>query len=236
VRTLAQHCGWQVQRLDRGGFDVLELWIENRVMLELMTPSMLNDYLAVVGAPRIGAAGDGVERVDVSVRVAADPDAAWRAWTDAATLRQWWGLTDAHIDLRIGGAYELTFPGEDAARPRATTGCRILSYVPGRLVSFTWSSPEHPDSGREHTWVVITFTESHRGTEVALSHCGFQQGAEWDSLREYVRDEWPASLNRFKSYWLSAADGPAADVPVVDLREIPIPDPRADSAAAARAD
>lgn len=42
--------GWRAERCSRGPHDVIELWIENRVMLELMTPDMTADYLAA--APR----------------------------------------------------------------------------------------------------------------------------------------------------------------------------------------
>lgn len=38
------HEGWRALRLTRGPFDVIEFWIENTVMLELMTPDMADDY------------------------------------------------------------------------------------------------------------------------------------------------------------------------------------------------
>ena len=46
--SLAASEGWRAVVLPRGGFDVVEFWIENHVMLELMTPQMQADYLAVV--------------------------------------------------------------------------------------------------------------------------------------------------------------------------------------------
>ena len=37
---------WKALELPRGGFNVIEFWIENRVMIELLTPDMERDYLS----------------------------------------------------------------------------------------------------------------------------------------------------------------------------------------------
>ena len=39
--------GWRTVRQSRGGqFDVIELWIENRIMIEVLTPQMQAQYVA----------------------------------------------------------------------------------------------------------------------------------------------------------------------------------------------
>jgi catechol 2,3-dioxygenase-like lactoylglutathione lyase family enzyme len=50
VLAIAEREGWRALVLPRGGFDVIEFWIDNTVMIELLTPTMAADYLAV--APR----------------------------------------------------------------------------------------------------------------------------------------------------------------------------------------
>ena len=45
INEIAQREGWRVSRLSRGSLEVIEFWIENRVMLELMTPEMTPAYL-----------------------------------------------------------------------------------------------------------------------------------------------------------------------------------------------
>ena len=50
IHELAQREGWRAARLSRGPHEVIEFWIENRVMLELLTPEITRDYLAA--APR----------------------------------------------------------------------------------------------------------------------------------------------------------------------------------------
>ncbi len=53
ILALAEREGWRALRLSRGPFDVIEFWLENAVMLELMTPEMTAGYLAAT--PRRGA-------------------------------------------------------------------------------------------------------------------------------------------------------------------------------------
>lgn len=46
ILAVAEREGWRALRLPRGPFDVIEFWIENTVMLELMTPDMADAYRA----------------------------------------------------------------------------------------------------------------------------------------------------------------------------------------------
>ena len=46
IFALAAREGWRAIELPRGPNEVIEFWIENSVMLELMTPEMTRDYLA----------------------------------------------------------------------------------------------------------------------------------------------------------------------------------------------
>lgn len=45
IIALAAREGWRALELSRGSFNVIEFWIENRVMLELMTAAMTKAYL-----------------------------------------------------------------------------------------------------------------------------------------------------------------------------------------------
>ena len=52
VLAIGEREGWRTQRRRRGGsFDVIELWLEDHFMLEVLTPEMQAEYLA-------GFAGD----------------------------------------------------------------------------------------------------------------------------------------------------------------------------------
>lgn len=46
IKDIAAREGWRSVTCDRGGiFQVIEFWIENRIMFELLTPAMASDYL-----------------------------------------------------------------------------------------------------------------------------------------------------------------------------------------------
>src|SRR5262245_4460122 len=44
IHAIARREGWRSIELPRGPNRVIEFWLENAVMLELMTPSMVRDY------------------------------------------------------------------------------------------------------------------------------------------------------------------------------------------------
>jgi catechol 2,3-dioxygenase-like lactoylglutathione lyase family enzyme len=56
IRTVAAEAGW-ICRVRPGPFDVIEVWIDGRRMIELLTPEMTARYLEVAGG--IGSAGRG---------------------------------------------------------------------------------------------------------------------------------------------------------------------------------
>ena len=51
IRAIAERAGWRAVRCDRGPFSVVEVWVENAVMLEFLTPEMAADYLEAVRSP-----------------------------------------------------------------------------------------------------------------------------------------------------------------------------------------
>lgn len=51
VLAIASREGWRALVLSRGPHDVVEFWIENHVMLELMTPEMSAAYMAATPRP-----------------------------------------------------------------------------------------------------------------------------------------------------------------------------------------
>src|SRR5262245_62447458 len=48
IFAIARREGWRAVELPRGPNRVIELWIENAVMLELLTPEMARDYVAAM--------------------------------------------------------------------------------------------------------------------------------------------------------------------------------------------
>ena len=47
VTAIGEREGWRTRRITRGGsFDVIELWIEDHFLIEVLTPEMQADYVA----------------------------------------------------------------------------------------------------------------------------------------------------------------------------------------------
>ena len=44
VFAISEKAGWIARECDRGPFTLLEVWVENRLLLELLTPSSQADY------------------------------------------------------------------------------------------------------------------------------------------------------------------------------------------------
>ncbi len=53
IRQIGKREGWRVVLCDRTAFKVIEFWIENRLMLELLTPEMAAQYLEFTQQPQL---------------------------------------------------------------------------------------------------------------------------------------------------------------------------------------
>src|SRR5258708_7096101 len=82
----------------------------------------------------------------------------WKLWSTNEGLQSW--LTpEAHIDLRLGGAYELYFDPQNHS-DNNTAGCKILALVPQKLLAFEWKGPSSlaiMNSTPFPTWVTVSF-------------------------------------------------------------------------------
>lgn len=56
VKTIAQRAGWQCFDCDRGPFHVIEVWVENETMVEILPPEYAREYLAFTRPDTVKAA------------------------------------------------------------------------------------------------------------------------------------------------------------------------------------
>jgi len=132
--------------------------------------------------------------------IQAPVETVWAAWTDGRAFTEIYGRDNdalvANIDLAIGGRYEWLFDGEIGSN-----GCQILSYVPNRMLSFSWNAPpQQPESRAKHTWVVVELDPVEGGaTRVTLTHLGFGDAPHWDESFEYFSKAWPHVLEQFRT-------------------------------------
>ena len=74
----------------------------------------------------------------------------------------------AHIDFVLGGAYELLWSGDDEVAPgsQGSERCRVLSYLPGEMLSFEWNAPpEFPGVRGTPTFVVVFLADAEPGAQ-----------------------------------------------------------------------
>ncbi len=147
--------------------------------------------------------------IEVSARIPAAPADVFRSWTTAEGVRAFLGV-EARVRLEPGGPFELEFDPSQEAGKRGTEGCTVLSWLDGRMLSFTWNAPPRFAHCRERRTVVVVELEAEGpgGTRVRLTHQGFAEGAakepdhaeEWRQVRDYFAKAWPSVLAALRKH------------------------------------
>jgi len=158
----------------------------------------------VVDAPaRLAAAGGALAPVEQvhAIEVPHPRAEVYKDWTDSSAMTAWLGIP-VDIGLRIGGPFELHFMADAPAGTRGSELCRVLSFLPGRMLSFTWNAPpHHPDTRLRHTWVVVQFSDTPTGTRVELVHTGWPDEG-WTHAGEAIEDSpWQETFDYFQVAW-----------------------------------
>ena len=145
----------------------------------------------------------------VKDRVIAAPVArAWSDWASSDGLARWLQPAGSHIELGIGGAYEIYFSMDEPEGSRGSEGCVILSYVPHEMISFTWNAPPHLALRTTNTWVTLTFAPvESNATLVRLVHTGFLEGDDWDAYHAYFDVAWDSVLDRQEAHHVAHPGG-----------------------------
>ncbi|MBT3229081.1 MAG: SRPBCC domain-containing protein [Candidatus Marinimicrobia bacterium] len=141
------------------------------------------------------------KRLHKSILVQADLKSSWEKWTTHAGLKTFLGL-DNKIELTPGGPYEIYFLLDNPEGTRGGEGNQVLSFLPPRMLSFTWNAPPTIPEVRNHshkTWVVIQLEEvDARQTRVSLDHLGWLDGEKWDETYAYFDHAWEIVLDSLK--------------------------------------
>jgi len=143
------------------------------------------------------AAGDETRAVTVERVMAAPPEKVWGAWTTESGWRAAYAPgrpeVRANIVLAPGGRYEWLFDGE-----LGCNGCQVLSYIPNRMLSFSWNSPvTQPRTRLGRTWMVIEIEPvGDRQSRVRATQLGFGTGPQWDETRAYFEKAWTYVLDQ----------------------------------------
>jgi uncharacterized protein YndB with AHSA1/START domain len=155
----------------------------------------------VIDPSSFAVTGRPTRRVTFEAVVAASPQEAFDAWVDPSRVVEFMGHS-ASVDLRIGGRYEILFRENVPVGQQGSEQCRILAYLPGDLLAFSWNAPpEFGEIRSRHTWVVVTFSGPSSGpTRVRLAHTGFGEGLCWDECVAYFEKAWRVVLDGLSEY------------------------------------
>jgi uncharacterized protein YndB with AHSA1/START domain/catechol 2,3-dioxygenase-like lactoylglutathione lyase family enzyme len=151
----------------------------------------------------VAAAGDLSDRTIVNECTVALPSTeVWRLWTTGEGMAEWWAEHN-DIELRVGGPMELYMLPDAPEGSRGSDDCKILSFLPERMLSFTWNSPpDQPYTRPRHTHVVVEFEAvSDDETLVRLSHLGWPE-EDWQAHP----DEWQETYDYFDAAWESVLE------------------------------
>ncbi|HUV29564.1 MAG TPA: SRPBCC domain-containing protein [Acidobacteriota bacterium] len=135
--------------------------------------------------------------IQVETTVAGSVDEVWRAWTTVEGVVTFFA-PQADVRLEIGGPFELYFAPSEPQGLRGSEGCKVLSYLPEEVLSFSWNAPPSIPRLREtggQTRVIVQFEEVGEGrTRIKLSQQGFGSGEDSDKYYEYFSKAWPYVL------------------------------------------
>jgi uncharacterized protein YndB with AHSA1/START domain len=126
-------------------------------------------------------------------------DTAWWKWTTHEGLLSFFGR-DNKIELTPFGAFEIYFLMDNPYGLRGSEGCKVLSFLPKEMFSFTWNAPPEHKIARGsgyYTWVVINFKAISEGqTEISLIHLGWPSDKNWNAVYDYFDKAWDTVLDR----------------------------------------
>jgi uncharacterized protein YndB with AHSA1/START domain len=147
-------------------------------------------------------------RIELETTVAGSLAEVWDAWTTTEGVTSFFA-SQADIKLEIGGPFELYFAPSEPDGSRGSENCKVLSYVPAEMLSFSWNAPPSipklRDTGAK-TWVVVKFEEiSEKKVRILLTHLGIGDGEDWDKYRAYFTKAWPHVLENCQKRF---ANGP----------------------------
>ncbi len=133
------------------------------------------------------------------VTVTASLDDVWKAWTTTEGVKSFFS-PNARVDLRVGGPYEIYFDMSAPYGSRGSEFCRVLSYLPKKMLSFEWNAPpSFGDLRGTHTIVAMQFEPlPDNKVKVTLTHHGWGEGEDWQAVYDYFDKAWGSVMSSFE--------------------------------------
>src|SRR5258708_21606341 len=109
--------------------------------------------------------------------IKAPREKCFEAWTKPELMARWFApvssVAEATADVRVGGEYRITVCGgpETGKCGNPTVTGVYKEIVLNERITFTWRYPNDP---HPETTVSIEFRDVQQGTELTLTHHGFE--------------------------------------------------------------
>jgi|SRR5580692_3679594 uncharacterized protein YndB with AHSA1/START domain len=135
------------------------------------------------------------DRIERSMELTQPPATVWAALTTSEGLSAWFG-EKATIDLRPGGAAEMTFGSG------LTVDMRVERVEEPTVFGFTWRVPDLPESDPRRTYVEFTLEAVGAGTRLRLVETGFAQlpdESRRDAYDSHAKG-WASELGELAEY------------------------------------
>ncbi|KPJ62322.1 hypothetical protein AMJ44_15745 [candidate division WOR-1 bacterium DG_54_3] len=138
------------------------------------------------------------------ILVPATLEEVWNAWTTTEGVKTFFS-PGANVELAVGGPFENYWDLAAEYGLRGSEGCRVLSYLPMEMLSFSWNAPlEFGELRSKHTIVVLQFEEVGPGkVKIVLSQLGWGKGEDWDKLFDYFDKAWAYVLSNLKKRFVA---------------------------------
>ncbi|WP_067465246.1 SRPBCC domain-containing protein [Nocardia amamiensis] len=130
-----------------------------------------------------------------TVELAHPPATVWTALTTAEGLGTWFG-NSATIDLRPGGAAQMTWKTGDSA------DMRIERVEEPSVFGFTWHIYGLPEDDPRRTYVEFTLEPAGAGTRLTVTETGFAQLSADDHRKAFDgnTEGWASELGELVGY------------------------------------
>ena len=126
-------------------------------------------------------------------------DHVYKAWTDPAQLRQWFGPENVRTrsitaDVRVGGKYRWDLTSPEGEEMSAFGEYKEL--VPGKKIVFTWQWDDDEAWKDRSSVVTVELFERRSGTELRLKH----EQLPSEESRDRHNEGWNSLLDRLEQF------------------------------------
>jgi len=148
-------------------------------------------------------------RLEIKRVIKAPRGRVYRAWTDPAQLKQWFGPENVQTrsiiaDARVGGTFRWDLINSEGEEMTCHGEYREL--IPGRKIVFTWQWKDDETWENHNSIVTVELDHCEDGTELRLIH---EQLPNEESRDSHNRG-WNSALDKLEKFFGEKASNAAS--------------------------